>query len=151
MAALTAKLSILTILRNNSGMWTVYQTSDMCLREYDLCNKFADNKMLLLLFKKMLNTASCSETAMLRSEMVGHSIDLCSVWREKSSVPFNKFQEIRRLLSDKKRCRKSGKKGKGVKGGKTHNQCIAMRGRLATELARENSSNGKYHSNQKKK
>ena len=41
-----------TILRNKRGMWTVYQTGDMCLREYDLCNKFADNKMLLLLFKK---------------------------------------------------------------------------------------------------
>lgn len=65
----------------------------------------------------MLNNASCSETAMLKSEKVGHSIDLCSVWKEKSSVPFNKFQEIRRLLSDKNVAEKAGKKGKGVKGG----------------------------------
>lgn len=54
---------------------------------------------------------------MLKSEKVGHSIDLCSVWKEKSSVPFNKFQEIRRLLSDKNVAEKAGKKGKGVKGG----------------------------------
>lgn len=102
---------------------------------YDLCNKVADNKNVAAFVQKMLNNTSCSETAMLKSEMVGHSIDLCWVWREKSSVPFNKFQQIRRLLSDKNVAEKAGKKGKGVKGGKTHNQCIAKRGRLATELA----------------
>ena len=56
MAARTGKRSILTILRNKRGMWTVYQTKVICvwiiMEEYDLWNKFADNKMLLLLFKK---------------------------------------------------------------------------------------------------
>lgn len=119
MAARTGKRSILTILRNNREMWTVYQTIVICvwiiMAGYDLCNKFADNKNVAAFVQKMLNNTSCSETAMLKSEMVGHSIDLCSEWREKISVPFNKFQQIRRLLSDKKRCRKSGKKGKGCK------------------------------------
>ena len=157
MAARTGKRSILTILRNKRGMWTVYQTKVICvwiiMAEYDLWNKFADNKMLLLLFKKCWTMLHALKLPCWKVKW--WAIQLTFAQCEESQ----ERRVLFRLTNSKKlavcwaikKLPKKREKGKGVKGGKTQNQCTAKRGRLATELARENSSNGKYHSSQKNK
>ena len=158
MAARTGKRSVLTILRNKRGMWTVYQTKVICvwiiMAEYDLCNKFADNKMLLLLLKKCWTMLHALKLPCWKVKWWAIQLTFAQCEESQERRVLFRLTNSKKLAvcwAIKKSCRKSGKKEKGVKGGKTQNQCTAKRKRLATELARENSSNGKYHSSQKNK
>lgn len=149
MAAHTGKRSILTILRNKRGMWTVYQTKVICvwiiMAEYDLCNKFADNKMLLLLLKKCWTMLHALKLPCWKVKWWAIQLTFAQCEESQERRVLFRLTNSKKLAvcwAIKKSCRKSGK---------TQNQCTAKRKRLATELARENSSNGKYHSSQKNK
>ena len=149
MAARTGKRSVLTILRNKRGMWTVYQTKVICVwiivAEYDLCNKFADNKMLLLLLKKCWTMLHALKLPCWKVKWWAIQLTFAQCEESQERRVLFRLTNSKKLAvcwAIKKSCRKSGK---------TQNQCTAKRKRLATELARENSSNGKYHSSQKNK
>ena len=159
MAARTGKRSILTILRNKRGMRTVYQTKVICvwiiMAEYDLCNKFADNKMLLLLFKKCWTMLYALKLPCWKVKWWTIQLTFAQCEESQERRVLFRLTNSKKLAvcwAIKKVAEKAGKR-KGCK--RRENQCTAKRGRLsgrlATELARENSSNGKYHSSQKNK